>query len=120
MRNGITVTADTSLLGFTKRACNINGTLALHSQQARGILEFKVDSGEQATLIYEGRAEGQAGGAIPAGHPVLVASGGYLVAASSGDAGVIGFAEDTAVTSGSFGDFVVDFRNRSTMTTSEG
>lgn len=120
MRNGITVTAGTSLLAFQKRVCNISGTLALHSQQARGILEFKVDSGEQATLIYEGRAEGQAGGAIAAGAPVKVASGGFLVAAASGDTGLIGYAENTAVTSGSFGDFVVDFRNRTTMTTSEG
>ena len=120
MRNGITITAGTSLLGFVKRALNTAGTLALHSQQARGILEFKVDSGEQATLIYEGRVEAQAGGAVSALAPIKVASGGFLVAASSGDAGVIGYCENTAVTSGSFGDFVVDFRNRSTMTTSEG
>jgi len=110
MRNGITVTAGTSLLGFTKRVCSIDGTLAESANEARGILEFKVDSGEQATLTYEGRAEGQAGGAIAAGGLVSVASGGFLVAVSSGDVSV-GFAENTAITSGSFGDFVLNFTN---------
>lgn len=118
MRNGITITASTSLLGFVKRVLNSAGTLATGTPQARGVLEFKVDSGEQATLIYEGRVEAQAGGAIPALSPVNVASGGFIVAATSGGPS-IGFAENTAVTSGSFGDFVLDFRGR-TLTTSEG
>jgi len=118
MRNGITITAGTSLLAFEKRVLNASGTLATGSPQARGILEFKVDSGEQATLMYEGRTEGQAGGAIAALAPIGVASGGFLVAATSGQVSV-GFNENTAVTSGSFFDCVADFRGR-TLTTSEG
>lgn len=118
MRNGITVIAGTSLLAYEKRVLNASGTLATGTPQARGVLEYKVDSGEQATLMYEGRLEAQAGGAISALARVKVSSGGFLVAANSGDAAV-GYCENSAVTSGSFGDFVLDFRGV-TMTTSEG
>ncbi len=118
MRNAITIIAGTSLLAFEKRVLNAAGTLATGTPQARGVLEFKVDSGEQATLTYEGRVEAQAGGAIGALARVKVAANGFIVAANSGDVSV-GFCENTAVTSGSFGDFVLDFTN-ATMTTSEG
>lgn len=110
MRNGITVTAGTDLRGFTKRVLTIGGVLTTTVADARGVLEFKVDSGEQATVTYEGRVEGQAGGAVAAGERVTVSSGGFLTAASSGDVS-IGFAENTAISSGSFGDFVLDFTN---------
>ncbi len=109
-REGITIIAGTSLLGFTKRVLNSAGTLALNADEARGVLEFKVDSGEQATAIYTGRVEAQAGGAIAAGGRVSVASGGFMVAATSGSQS-FGFAEMTAISSGAFGDFVLDFTN---------
>lgn len=110
MRNGITVVAGVSLLGFEKRVLAIGGTLAVSIEDARGVLEFKVDSGEFGSIMYDGRIEGIAGGAVAAGERVTVASGGFLVAISSGDP-TCGFAEDTAITSGSAGDFVLDFRN---------
>lgn len=107
-----------SLMAFQHRVINIAGTLSTGTPQARGILSAKVDSGEPTSIIYEGRSRYQAGGAIGAFEPMNVSSGGFMVAATSGDA-AIGFNEGSAVTSGSYGDGVFDFRGR-TLTTSEG
>ena len=116
--NAIPVVAATDLSAFQHRVLNSAGTLATGTPQARGILDAKVESGDQATLVYEGRHKFQAGGAIGALAPLNVASGGFVVVATSGDA-VIGINENAAVTSGSYGDGVFNFLAR-TMTTSEG
>ena len=110
--------AGTSLLAFQHRVLNAAGTLATGAPQARGILDAKVDSGEDCTLVYDGRHKFQAGGAVGAHVRLTVASGGFVVAATSGDQSV-GMNEHAAVTSGSFGDGVFDFLNP-TLTTSEG
>jgi len=114
----IPTVAGTSLLAFQHRVINEAGTLATGAPQARGILDAKVDSGEDATLVYDGRHKYQAGGAIGAHKPLTVASGGFIVAATSGQQ-VIGMNEYSAVTSGSFGNGVFNFLNRTTVT-SEG
>ena len=114
----IPTVAGTSLMAFQHRVLNAAGTLATGAPQARGILDAKVDSGEDATLIYDGRHKFQAGGAIGAHALLTVASGGFITSAASNDQ-VIGMNEYAAVTSGSFGDGVFNFMNRTTVT-SEG
>lgn len=110
--------AGTDLTNLEHRVLNKDGTLASGLPQARGILDARVDSGNPLTLVYAGRHRYQAGGAVPAGAPLSVAANGFVVVATSGG-GTIGINEDSAVTSGSFGDGVFNFLNR-TMTTSEG
>ena len=110
--------AGTSLLAFQHRVLNAAGTLATSAPQARGILDARVDSGEDLSLVYDGRHKFQAGGAIAALAPVTVASGGFIVSAASNDQ-VFGMNENAAVTSGSYGDGVFNFLNRTTVT-SEG
>jgi len=110
--------AATDLRAFQHRAVNISGTLATGTPQARGLLAFAADSGEPTSIIYEGRSRYQSAGTIAAFGPMKVASGGLMIAATSGNP-CIGFNEGTAVTSGSYGDGVFDFRGR-TLTTSEG
>lgn len=114
----IAAVAGTDLRGFQHRVLNSAGTLATGAPQARGILDARVDSGMNCTLIYDGRHRYQAGGAIGALALLTVASGGFVTAATSGQV-VVGVNENTAVTSGSFGDGVFSFLNRTT-TTSEG
>lgn len=114
----INIQAETDLRAFEFRALAIDGTLATGTPQARGISSFKVDSGEQATLVFAGRSRYQSGGAIGAYEPINVSSGGFMIAATSGDHSV-GFNESAAVTSGSFADGVFNFLSR-TLTTSEG
>lgn len=106
-RDSITVDAGADLQTFQYRACAIGGTLAT-GVNARGILQNKPDNGEDATLAYQGRSKFQAGGAVSAGAKLTVSSGGFMTAAASGDA-VVGFAEDAAVTSGSYGHGVFNF-----------
>lgn len=114
----IPAVAGTSLIAFQHRVLNSAGTLATGAPQARGILDAKVDSGENCTLVYDGRHKYQAGGAIGALALLTVASGGFVTAATSGQQ-VIGMNENIAVTSGSIGNGVFDFLNRTTVT-SEG
>ena len=114
----IPAVAGTSLLAFQHRVLNASGTLATGAPQSRGILDAKVDSGDDCTLVYDGRHRYQAGGAITVLDNLTVASGGFIVAAASGDM-VIGMNENIAVTSGSYGDGVFSFLGR-TSTTSEG
>jgi len=101
----IPAVAGTSLLAFQHRVLNAAGTLASGAPQARGILDAKVDSGEDCTLVYDGRHKFQAGGAVGAHALLTVASGGFVTAATSGQQ-VVGINEYAAVTSGSFGDGV--------------
>ena len=115
----IVIVAGTSLLAFQHRVLNAAGTLATGVPQAHGILDAKVDSGNDATLVYDGRHRYQAGGAISGQDWLTVDSGGFITAAASGD-GIVGQNEHQAVTSGSFGDGVFSFLNRGSMTTSEG
>ncbi len=110
--------AGTDLRAFRHRAINIAGTLATGTPQSRGMLDVQADSGEPTTMIVSGRSKYQSAGAIGAFEPMNVASGGLMVAATSGGV-AIGFNEGSAVTSGSFGHGVFDFRAR-TLTTSEG
>ncbi len=114
----IPAVAGTSLLAFQHRVLNAAGTLASGAPQARGILDAKVDSGEDCTLVYDGRHKYQAGGAIGALVALTVAANGFITAATSGQQ-VVGINENSAVTSGSYGDGVFNFLSRTTVT-SEG
>lgn len=105
--DGITVDAGADLQAFQYRAIAIGGTLAT-GLNARGILQNKPDSGEDATLVYQGRSKFQAGGAITVGARLTVTSGGFMTVAASGDQAV-GFCEDAAVSSGSYGHGVFNF-----------
>lgn len=90
------------------RALAAGGTLATDAVYgAIGILQNKPQSGEDAAIVYDGRSKFQAGGAITALQRVMVSSGGFMVAASSGDTSC-GFSE-LAVSSGAFGHGVFNF-----------
>jgi hypothetical protein len=94
--------ADLSGANGQYRVLAIGGTLvgATPNALARGILQNKPKSGEDASLLVAGKSIFQAGAAITAGARLKVASGGFCLVANSGDA-VVGWSE-FAVASGAF------------------
>jgi len=103
----IPFTAATDLRAYQWRAINIGGTLGGASLTSHGLLYTKPNSGEDGTIICDGRSKFVAGGSVSKGDRLAVAANGYLTAAGSGDTSV-GFAE-TSTTSGSVGRGYFDF-----------
>lgn len=81
----ISVRAGADLTSSQYLAMEIDGTLGGSVKGASGILGNKPASGEDATLIYQGRSKFRAGGTVAAGNQLGVNSTGYFVAATSGD-----------------------------------
>lgn len=79
--------ADLSGANGQYRVLVIGGTLAgaTPNTLAVGILQNKPKSTEDAALLVRGSSKFQAGGTINAGNLLKVASGGFCVAAASGD-----------------------------------
>lgn len=94
--------ADLSGANGQYRVIVIAGTLAAATPNTLGvgILQNKPKSGEDAAVLVRGSSKFQAGGTITAGAKLKVASGGFCVAANSGDQ-VVGRSW-FAVSSGSF------------------
>ncbi len=107
MEIDIPTTLAQDLRGHQYKAIAIGGTLAVDSPQSSGLIQTHTDSGEDGAHRPFGRSRFIAGGAVALGNRLLVTSGGWLVAAASGDTSV-GFAE-AAVTSGSVGRGVFNF-----------
>ena len=105
----IPITAGADLQAYQYRAVAIGGTLATGTN-ARGILQGKPDSGEDATLLYAGRSKFVAGAGLSNGDLLAVASGGFMVAVASGDTSV-GYVEGGDVSSGAVGHGVFNFTN---------
>lgn len=89
----LTVIAGADLSGNQFQVVNVAGTLASGAggsggHTAIGVLLNKPRSGEQGTVGYFGRMKGIAGAAVNAGVSVMVASGGFLITATSGYPGV--------------------------------
>lgn len=103
----IPVTTATDLRGHQHKAIAIGGTLAIGSPYAMGLIQNRVDSGDDAGVRVMGRARFVAAGAVARGNRLSVTSGGWMAAAASGDTSV-GFAE-AAITSGSVGRGVFNF-----------
>lgn len=105
----IPVVAGEDLTGAQYTAIEIDGTVAPSSVVARGILQTKPKSGEAGTLTVLGRSKFKAGGTIALANRLTSTTSGFLVAVSSGDAGV-GFALG-AVASGGIAEGVFNFAN---------
>ncbi len=104
----IPIVAGAALGTFQWRALAIAGTLAT-GVNARGIVQNAPDNGEAASIAFAGRSKFVAGGGtIAVGAKLACSSGGFMITATSG-ASVVGFCENTAVTSGSIGHGVFDF-----------
>lgn len=74
--------ADLSALQY--RVVEVDGTMAVSNETAFGVLQNHPQSGEHATIAFEGHLKAYAGAAVTAGAMVMVASGGWLIAATSG------------------------------------
>lgn len=103
----IPITTDTDLRGHQYKAVDIGGTLAIRTWDSAGLVQTRCDSGEEGSILLQGRSRFVAGGAITRGARVQVTSGGFCTAAASGDLSC-GIAEIT-VTSGSVGRGVFNF-----------
>lgn len=105
--DSITVQAGADLTAFRYRALAIGGTLAT-GLNARGVNQDKPESGENTSIVYQGRSRFIAGGAVAAGARVQVTSGGFMTTVVSGGQSV-GFNENAAVGSGAVGRGVFNF-----------
>jgi len=92
---------------------DIDGTLATETDEAFGVLQNKPESGEHASLAPMGKMKGIAGAAISAKARLKVASGGFLITATSGS-GCCGKNMNVSVGSGDIFTFVGNFINAST------
>jgi hypothetical protein len=102
----IRASADLSTLQYM--AIEIDGSgVAGSSVAAAGILANKPASGEDATLIYQGRSKFKAGGTVAVGNLLNVNSTGFFVAATSGDP-TVGRCE-VAASSGSMAHGIFNF-----------
>jgi len=81
----ISVKAGEDLSGAQFTAIEIDGTVANTTAVARGILQNKPKSGENAALTVVGRSKYRAGGTVTAGAALTVAGSGFLSASTSGD-----------------------------------
>lgn len=105
----IPVDAGADLRAHQWKAVQVDGTLATSALNAKGILQNKPNTGEDASLAYDGRSKFYAGGAIADGANMTVGAAGIFTTASSGDR-IIGSNVGGAVTSGSIGeDGIFDF-----------
>lgn len=95
------------------RVVDIDGTLATETDEAFGVLQNKPESGEHATLAVLGKMKGVAGEALSAKARLTVASGGFLIAVSSGS-GCCGKNLNVSVGSGDVFTFVGNFINAAT------
>lgn len=101
------VSAGADLRTHQWKVINVSGTLCAVAATGLGVLQNKPASGDDASLAFFGRSKFAAGGAVTAGKCLTVASGGWLVAASSGNVTVGRSLE--AVASGFIGRGIFDF-----------
>jgi hypothetical protein len=106
----IPVIAGEDLSGAQYAAVEIDGTVAAEDFVARGLLQNKPRSGEDASLLVAGRSKFKAGGTIAAGGRMTITTSGVCTAATSGSAGIIGFSL-TAAASGDVTEGVFNFVN---------
>lgn len=102
---GVVAGADLSAAQY--KIVAVGGTIAATNLTALGVLLNKPQSGEAASVAYEGHVKVYAGAAIIAGAGLKVTTSGYAITATSGS-GVFGKALDT-VSSGSLVSALVDF-----------
>jgi len=108
-----TVAAAEDLRNLKFRVITLAGTLfnvaSGNSGRAAGVNITQPNSGDPATYIYEGLVKAVAGATVTTlGHPLMVSSGGFLIAATSG-AVHVGRAQAAAASGDLFPAFV-DFK----------
>ena len=101
------VTAGADLRSHQWKVINVAGTLCSVAATGLGVLQNKPASGDDASAAYSGRSKFAAGGTITAGKALTVASGGWCVAANSGQVTVGRSLE--AVASGFIGRGIFNF-----------
>lgn len=95
------------------RAIDIDGTLATETDEAFGVLQNKPESGEPGALAVMGKMKGIAGAAISAKARLKVASGGFIITATSGS-GLCGKNLNVSVGSGDTFSFIGNFASAAT------
>ena len=86
----------------------VGGTIAATNLAAFGILENRPNTGENATVIYDGHAKAFVGAAVSAGAALKVTTSGYLTSIASGDGAVAKAL--TAAGSGALCEVLCDFK----------
>lgn len=107
------VAAGADLTTSIYKVVSLAGTIVTGSpatSRVAGVLRSTGKTGEQVSYVYQGKTKAYAGAAVSTlGYPLVPASGGWLIAASSGGASV-GRALATAA-SGDLIPVFVDFKN---------
>lgn len=103
----ITIFAGADLSSLQYNVINIAGTLAISPALAVGVLQNAPQSGEHASVAYEGHMKAKAGGTIAAGNELILSTSGTLIA-GVGSAGIVGKAL-AAASSGGLVSFVGNF-----------
>ncbi len=100
--------AGEDLSGFQYRVIDIDGTLSIAGTDAYGVLQNKPILNQGAELVMLGEVKAYAGAAIASRAPLKVASGGFLITATSGDTSY-GRNTNEAVNSGDLSVFFLNF-----------
>lgn len=84
-----TVRATADLSGLQYHVITLAGTIATSTSRVGGVQVTKAQSGEDASLVYEGITKCRVGGAVSTvGYPLTVNGSGTLTACASGGAAV--------------------------------
>jgi len=108
----VAIVAGADLRAAQYKVVAVDGTIAAANTAAIGILQNKPNTGEGATVAYQGHAKGVAAAAISAGARLKVTTSGYLTTVASGD-GACGKAL-VAASSGSTVEGLFDFVSAAT------
>ena len=100
--------------GAQFKVVGVAGTIAATNLAGIGILQNRPNTGEGASVVYDGHAKAYVGGgAVSAGAALKVTTSGWLVAVASGDGAVAKAV--TAAASGTLCEVLCDFKT--TLTT---
>lgn len=107
LANCITLKAGADLSNLQYKVINVAGTLAVSNVLAAGVLQNAPQSGEHASVKYQGHMKAYAGGSIAAGNPLIMSASGTLVVGSQSIVGK----SLAAASSGALVEFIGDFSN---------
>lgn len=94
--------------GAQYKVLAVGGTIAAANTAAIGILENRPNTGEGASVIYDGHAKAYVGAAVTAGAALKVTTSGFLTNVASGDGAVA--KAITAAGSGALCEVLCDFK----------
>lgn len=111
----VSIAAGADLSALQYHIINVSGTICVSDLTSLGVLQNTPESGENASIAWQGYMKAKAGGTITAGARLTVTTSGTLSVVSSGDtSGVVGKAM-TAAASGALVAFIGNFANVSNV-----